>query len=125
MYRVKAFQIVIIILSLLFCISCDSLQDSAGNNPPSTPSNLFVSYIMNDEDVQIQLNWQSVDPENDTIFYDMYFGSESIPSLPGCPTACCGIINIANPTCHFNNFTTTSHLITTCGRYVEPRNKRI
>ena len=51
------------------------------NNPPNTPSNPDPEEGATDVDVDADLSWTGGDPDGDTVYYDVYFGTSNPPPL--------------------------------------------
>ncbi|MBX2974815.1 MAG: carboxypeptidase regulatory-like domain-containing protein [Ignavibacteriaceae bacterium] len=51
------------------------------NNPPTTPSNPFPANNATGVATSVTLTWTSTDPDGDALTYDVYFGTNSNPSL--------------------------------------------
>jgi hypothetical protein len=49
------------------------------NKPPNTPSNLYPSNGSTEISVTDYLSWTGGDPDNDTVTYDVYFGTTNPP----------------------------------------------
>jgi len=51
------------------------------NNPPTIPTNPTPDDQSIDVDVHADLSWSCIDPDEDTIVYDIYFGKNTNPQL--------------------------------------------
>ncbi len=54
--------------------------ETASNQPPAIPSNPSPTDSAINQDIDVNLNWSSFDPDGDPLLYDIYFGTtEDIP----------------------------------------------
>lgn len=71
-----------IVVSIFFMVACSDNPEKPDNLPPEkasspTPSNLSA----NIQQVGLELQWECSDPDNDSISYDLYLGTEANPPL--------------------------------------------
>ena len=60
------------------------MTGSSSNKPPNTPSNPSPADGATKQSINITLAWQGGDPDpGNTVTYDLYFGTSSLPSLVG------------------------------------------
>lgn len=58
-----------------------SFSSAYYNYPPSPPADPFPAIDAQDQALQLSLNWQCLDPEGNSLHYDLYFGMEQEPGL--------------------------------------------
>ena len=76
------FILLILGLVLLSCVpSNTSPSNNETNNPPTQPSNPSPSDGTTDVTLTPTLSWEASDPDGDTLTFDIYFGTESTPTL--------------------------------------------
>jgi len=51
------------------------------NHPPNVPSTPFPLQNATNVPIDVNLTWNGGDPDNDTVYYDVYFGKEFPPDL--------------------------------------------
>ena len=78
MKKIKILLISLIMLSFIF-LSCSKDSTGPGNAEPGIPSNPNPGDNATDVSVTPILSWECIDPENDTLTYDVYFGNDSTP----------------------------------------------
>jgi Tol biopolymer transport system component len=66
---------------LFLAIGCDNKANNPGNYPPSTPSDPNPLQGATDIQPSAQLHWYCVDPEGDSLFFDIYLDTVQAPSL--------------------------------------------
>ncbi len=69
----KAFSVLIFFFIILLISSCVSSY----NNPPNTPTDPYPTDNAVDVSVDVILSWRCVDPDGDSLMYDIYFGTGS------------------------------------------------
>ncbi len=47
------------------------------NNPPEKPSNPSPEHRETNQDIDVDLSWTGKDPDDDTVYYDVYFGKNT------------------------------------------------
>ncbi len=62
------------VLSLTGCK--ESPNEPAENQAPSLPKGGFPADLSVDQPVSLDLSWKSTEPDGDSLFYDVYFGTE-------------------------------------------------
>ena len=80
------FILLILGLVLLSCVPLPKVSNNPPpnietNNPPTQPSNPFPSDGATDVSLIPTLSWTALDPDGDTLAFDIYFGTESTPTL--------------------------------------------
>ncbi len=54
---------------------------SEANNPPAAPSSPAPDNNSTDQETSLTLSWNCSDPDNDSLKYDLYFGTDENPEL--------------------------------------------
>ena len=57
------------------------ITKSIPNRPPNQPSNPSPENYLLNQNLSVQLSWECSDPDDDSLTYDIYFESNSTPSL--------------------------------------------
>jgi len=80
--RIGSAGLIAAIALLLMFFGCDN-NDVTGptNNPPGKPSNPSPANGATDQTLLLKLGWQVVDPDNDVLNYNLYFGTTPTPGL--------------------------------------------
>ncbi len=73
------FLTMMVLLMMMGCNDKDTVEPV--NNPPEKPSVPYPSDGAVEQELYIELEWQCMDPENDYIAYDLYFGTTNPPEL--------------------------------------------
>lgn len=74
-------RVSVVSISVLAAIlaGCDTMESS--NEPPALPSNPQPEHAAVNQDLDVDLAWECTDPDNDKLFFDIYFGTETNPPL--------------------------------------------
>ena len=81
MVGIKAVSTAAIIMIALTGCNDNNGTEPPVNTPPDLPSEPFPGNGVTVQDIYIDLQWQCIDPENDALIYDLYFGTTASPPL--------------------------------------------
>jgi hypothetical protein len=73
--------LIILGLALMSCMPSNLPNDSTTNNPPTQPTNPTPNDGATDVSITPTLSWEASDPDGDTLTFDIYFGTDSSPTL--------------------------------------------
>jgi len=73
------FLTMIILVMMMGCDDNDTVAPV--NNPPEIPSVPYPPDGTLEQGLYVELQWQCMDPENDALNYDLYFGTTAAPEL--------------------------------------------
>lgn len=76
------FILIILGLLLLSCVPSNTPpSNNETNNLPTQPSNPSPSDGATDVSLTPSISWEASDPDGDSLTFDIYFGTESTPTL--------------------------------------------
>ena len=78
---VLVLAIALVLATFTFPLGTRTGANPISNNPPYVPSNPGPANSSTNISVSADLNWTGGDPDNDTVTYDVYFGTTSPPAL--------------------------------------------
>ncbi len=81
--QVSPFIICTFVLTILLFVSCGDRVSDSHNFPPAVPSNPSPGNGASDQELDVQLSWESSDPNGDNLTFDLYFGTSANPPLIG------------------------------------------
>jgi hypothetical protein len=58
-----------------------TINITEANNPPAVPSSPTPGDDSTNQETSLTLSWQCSDPDNDSLAYDLYFGTNEIPEI--------------------------------------------
>lgn len=76
----SALLLAVIVVTSSFTSSMATSVDRSRNSPPNIPSNPFPANNSTHIPLMIQLNWTGGDPDNDTVTYNVFFGTKQPPA---------------------------------------------
>jgi hypothetical protein len=72
----------IAVISLCFCVHCgDDNSQTPANRSPEVPSSPVPADGATGQSLASQLGWLCTDPDGDSVFYNVYFGTEENPPV--------------------------------------------
>jgi hypothetical protein len=72
--------IALVLTTFTFPLGTRTGANPISNNPPNMPSNPIPANGSTNISISAKLNWTGGDPDNNTVTYDVYFGTTSHPS---------------------------------------------
>jgi len=75
-----ALLLAVVLVISSFVTSAGTSADLSRNSPPNTPSNPFPANGSTNVSITTHLNWTGGDPDNDTVTYNVFFGTNQTPA---------------------------------------------